>query len=332
MKTILFSILLFSSILASAQNSQERIFVFPSFPNSSDVPVEACKQLEIKMKQCLSQNGISSTDPSNRFVMTCKPSVLTKNIVPGPPQKVSLTIDFNFIVGDAVEDNIYEMFTVNSIGVGTNETKAYIAAIKNIKTQNEDVKQFIKKAKEEIVNYYELRCEIIKDEAAKKAAAYEYQEAMYLLMQVPDVCDCSEECQTLLIKYYNEYIKVYSAELLNQAKSLWAAEPNADGAAKVADVIARVPGDTDRQNEFDELISEISSKLKADELREWEFKKKVYQDNLEKQRRDDAARLEQQRSDNAARRQYIEAARQVGIAYAQNRPKTITYQQNIIRW
>ena len=224
------------------------------------------------------------------------------------------------------------MFTVNSIGVGTNETKAYIAAIKNIKTQNEDVKQFIKKAKEEIVNYYELRCEIIKDEAAKKAAAYEYQEAMYLLMQVPDVCDCSEECQTLLIKYYNEYIKVYSAELLNQAKSLWAAEPNADGAAKVADVIARVPGDTDRQNEFDELISEISSKLKADELREWEFKKKVYQDNLEKQRRDDAARLEQQRSDNAARRQYIEAARQVGIAYAQNRPKTITYQQNIIRW
>ena len=165
MKTILFSILMFSSILALAQNSQDRIFVYSSFPNSYSVPVEACKQLEIKMEQILSQNGISSTDPSNRFVMTCKPSVLTKNVVPGPPQKISLAVDFNFIVGDAVEDKIYEMFTVNSIGVGTNETKAYIAAIKNIKTQNEEVKQFIKKAKEEIVSYYELRCGQIKDEA-----------------------------------------------------------------------------------------------------------------------------------------------------------------------
>ena len=68
-----------------------------------------------------------------------------------------------------------------------------------------------------------------------------------------------------------------------------------------------------------------------------------YNDRIEKQKRDDIARLEQQRANNtyrarqqaannAARVQAIEAARQVGIAYAKNQPRSITYKKTVVLW
>ena len=156
-----------------------------------------------------------------------------------------------------------------------------------------------------------------------------------------------------------------ASQLLNEAKALWAASPTPDGASAAADVIARIPANTNVQNGIEALTREINSKLRADQRARWEFKMKQYNDQVEKQKRDDQARLEQQRADNAyrakqqeanneyrrtqqtadnayrsnqqvadnaARRQAIEAARQVGIEYAKNQPKSVTYNQNVILW
>lgn len=166
-------------------------------------------------------------------------------------------------------------------------------------------------------------------------------------------------------KYSAEAVNNHAAALLNRAKAVWASSPNADGATSAADIISQIPANTSSQNGINKLTSEINAKLKADERKAWEFKMRQYSDRIEKQKRDDAARLEQQRAnneyrerqqmanneyrrtqqaanneyrrtqqaaDNAARRQYIEAARQIGIEYARNQPKSVTYQRNVILW
>ena len=142
--------------------------------------------------------------------------------------------------------------------------------------------------------------------------------------------------------------------MLNQAKAHWAESPNERGAKQAAALIEQIPVGTSYQKNVDKLISEISAKLKADETREWNFKMEKYHDQVEKQKRDDAARLEQQRADNelrakqqsveqalrveqqradnAARKQEIEASRQVGLEWAKNQPKEVTYQNNILLW
>lgn len=357
-KYFTFFILLHLSLLMRAEFStfEDKVFISVLQPERDNIPAEASMHLVNKLNQLLMQNGIANDDPCNRFVLTTKVSIITKDIVPGPPSKVSMNIDFTFIVGDAEENKQFESVTISTIGVGINENKAFIAAIKNIKPNNPELVSLLDKSKKEIVDYYTLRCSEIKASAIREANARNYDKAVYLLMQIPDVSDCAQECQELAIKYSLEHINNSAAELLNKAKALWASSPNADGASVVADVISSIPANTTSQNGINKLISEINAKLRSDEIKAWEFKMQQYRDKVEKQKRDDAARLEQQRAnneyrkrqqianneyrrkqqfaDNAARRQYIEAARQIGIEYAKNQPKSITYNyhKNVLIW
>lgn len=347
MKTIwlsLFLSLCLSSIcVAQSGTSSSKIFMQVLQPERDNIPLEAAKQLETKLTQLLSANGIADTDPINRFVITTKALILTKEIVPGPPAKVSMNVEFVFMIGDVVENKVFETFSITSVGVGINENKAMIAAIKNVKPKNPEMVAFLNKAKDEIVEYYSLRCIQIKKEAEKDASKGNYDKAIYALSQIPDVCDCYADCQDLAIKYNRSRVIANAASLLNKAKAKWAESPNANGAAAAADLLRKIPGGTTSQNEIDALLNDITQKLKADEKKEWDFKMQQYKDQVEKQKRDEEARLEQQRADserraaqqaanNAARIQAIEACRQVGLEYARNQPKSITYQRNVIIW
>lgn len=357
-KYLALALIAISSIMgnkAVAQsNAANQIYIQVMQPERDNIPAEAAKQLENKLTQLISANGVAEVDPANRFVLTSKASILTKDIVPGPPAKVSMNIDFTFMVGDLVENKVFESFTISTVGVGINENKAFIAAIKNVKPKNPELVAFLNAAKQEIVDYYASRCGQIKQEAEREAAAQNFDKAIYMLVQVPDVCDCAEECHELAIKYNRSKVNTNAATILNKAKAAWAESPDATGAANAADFLARIPGGTTSQKEADALIAEINKKLRADQKKEWEFKMQQYHDQVEKQKRDDQARLEQQRADNerravqqradneyrrtqqaannAARTQLIETCRQVGIEYAKNQPKSVTYQRNVILW
>lgn len=366
---ILFLVLFFGlsfAFPALAQgNATSRIYIQVFQPERENIPAEAAKQLEIKLSQLVTTNGVAEVDPANRFVLTTKASIVSKDVVPGPPAMVSMNIDFTFMVGDVIENKVYESVTVSTIGVGINENKAFIAAIKNVKPKNPELVAFLSNAKQEIVEYYATRCSQIKQEAEREAAAHNFDKAIYMLMQVPDVCDCADDCQALAIKFNTNKLNTHAASLLNKAKSVWAESPDAIGAAHAAGFLSQIPGGTSSQKGVDVLITEINTKLRADQKREWDFKMKQYNDQIEKQRRDDAARLEQQRADNqyraeqqradneqraiqqhadneyrrnqqqadnAARQQAIEACRQVGVEFAKNQPKSVTYKKSLLSW
>lgn len=342
------------SVYARTSSLSDRIFISVLLPEQDNFPAEATRQLELKLNQLLMQNGIANDDPNNSFVLTTKVSVITKDIVAGAPQKISMNLDFTFIIGNAEMNKKFESVTLSSVGVGINENKAFIAAIRNIKPHNPKLVKFVQAAKNEIIEYYTLACSQIQKKAAQEASRRNYEQAIYLLMQIPDVCDCAYECQNMAIQYSQECLNNNAAQLLNQAKSLWVANPDASGASGVADILAQIPANTASQQGIDRLISEIKGKLKADQKKDWDFKIQQYNDRIEKQKRDDQARLEQQRADieyrdkqqsadnnyrniqqaadNEARTQAIETARQIGIAYSKNQPQSVTYQGNVILW
>lgn len=340
---VLFLGLSFAFPALSQGNATSRIYIQVFQPERDNIPAEAAKQLEIKLSQLVTARGVAEVDHANRFVITSKASIATKDIVPGPPAMVSMNINFTIMIGDIIENKVYESVTVSTTGAGINENKAFIAAIKNVKPKSPELVAFLSNAKQEIVEYYATRCSLIKQEAECEAAAHNFEKAIYMLMQVPDVCDCAGECQTLAIKYNTAKLNTSAASLLNKAKSAWAKSPDAEGAAHAADFLSQIPGGTSSQKEVDVLIAEINAKLRADQKQDWDFKMKQYNDQIEKQKRDDAARLEQQRADNerrsiqqqadnAARQQAIEACRQVGVEFAKNQPKSVTYKKSLLSW
>ena len=312
--------------------SEDRVYISVIIPDNEEIPEEAARQLDQKLTQLLTDNGMASTDTGNRFAITPRVSVISKGIVPGPPSKVSMKLDLTFIIGDAEENKVFESVTVSTTGVGVNENKAFISAIKAIKPKMPELVSLLNNAKGKIIQYYRAKCDKIISDAAVEASRRNYEEAIYMLSQVPDLCDCAYECQSLMIEYNTALTNNTATELLNEAKARWAASPNSDGASAVADIITRIPANTPSQADIDDLVDEINTKIRNDEHKEWEFKMKQYNDSIAKQKRYEKAQLEQQRADNAMRRQSIESARQIGLAYAQNRPKTIIYKKNVLLW
>ena len=188
---------------AMAESSVGDIYISVVQPERNDIPQEAASQLENRMHQLITANGIADTDPNGRFVITAKSFIVTKDIIGGAPQRVSQKIDFTFMIGDIIENKVFESYTFSAIGIGINENKSYINAITKMKTNSPQFTSFVEKAKEKIIQYYATRCEQIIIEAKQQAANHDYQQAIYQLMQVPNICDCAEKCQTLMIEYYD---------------------------------------------------------------------------------------------------------------------------------
>lgn len=356
---VVFTLIVAGTICSFGQTDQLYISVVQ--PERSEISAEAGKQLERKMTQLLTANGISSQDANNRFVITAKVDITSKDIVASTPQRISEKIDLTFLVGDVVENKVFETITLPLIGIGINENKAFIAAINQVKPQNAELTEFLGKAKNKIVEYYAVRCPQIIKQAQKLASGNEYDEAIYQLMQVPDICDCAKQCQDLMIEYTIKRNNAIAAQLYNEAKARWAASSTREGASEVADIIARIPANTSSQSQINSLINAINKKLRDDEKRQWSFKMKQYSDAQEKELREYQLRVDQQMADNkirekrleadtqqrkvevearqrqqaeeqATRRKWIDAAKSVGLGFVNNLPKTVENIKKVMSW
>lgn len=356
---VIITLLIAGSLYSFGQTDQLYISVVQ--PERSNISAEAGKQLERKMTQLLTANGISSQDIHNRFVITAKVDITSKDIVASTPQRISEKLDLTFLVGDVVENKVFETITLPLIGIGINENKAFIAAINQIKPQKVELTEFLVRAKNKIVEYYAVRCSQIIQQAQKLASGNEYDEAIYQLMQIPDICDCAKESQDLMIEYTIKRNNAIAAQLYNEAKARWAASPTQEGALAVADIIAKIPANTNSQSQVNALTNAISKKLRDDEKRQWNFKMKQYNDAQEKEQREFQMRVDQQIADNkirekrieadvqqrkaesearqrqkaeeqATRRKWIDAAKSVGLGFVNNLPKTIESIKKVMSW
>lgn len=353
-------ILLISGKICSVGQT-DQLYISVVQPNRSEISSEAGKQLERKLTQLLTSNGVSAQDENNRFVITAKLDVTSKDVVSTAPQRIVEKIDLTLLVGDVVDNMVFETITIPLKGIGISENKAFIAAINQVKPQNVELARFLEKAKKKIVDYYSERCHQIINQAQKLAAGNEYDEAIYQLMQVPDICDCAKQCQDLMIEYTIKRNDAFAVQLYNEAKARWAASPTQEGASAVADIIAQIPANTSSQSKINTLINSINQKLRNDEKRQWNFKMKQYNDAQEKEQREYQLRVDKQIADNqlrskqidadnqirkaelevkirkeaeeqTTRRRMIDAAKSIGIGFVNNLPKTITYVKNVLSW
>ena len=164
---------------AQTGSPEDKIYIQVIQPQRNEIPQEASKQLELLLKKMVSANGIMEHDPNNRFVLTSKSSVLSKDIMPGVPSKVSMKIDFTFMVGDIVENKVFESVSISCIGIGINENKAYIAAINSIKPRNKELVDFLTDAKRKVSQYYSDKSKDILRQAEASAVKRDYPRAIY---------------------------------------------------------------------------------------------------------------------------------------------------------
>lgn len=357
MKNYIYCVILFVSSTTSFAQTQlsdfSRIVLNTHLSDSLILPAEARNLLINKLNQITSNNGMGGSQVNPRFIITANYTVGTKDIIAGPPQMVAQNIDVTLFVGDAITNTIFSNVTLSVKGVGTNENKAFIEALKTINPKNSEIKDFLELGKNKIIAYYATQCDFIIKEAQGLAKQEKFDEALLKLSIVPDVCqECYFRCLDTAAIIYQSKIDTDCRIKLNQAKQQWNAAMNPSGAEKVADIISTINPKSACQEGIDSLGRKIESKLKADEKALWDFKMKQYADIVaaqkelfrmaeEKGKRDDLHReKEAQRVSAAAEKQSarnyeidklnVAAYREVAIAHARNQPTTISY--NRIYW
>jgi len=310
--TILLTVL-FPGLHLKAQNTagktedQGRISLTPVVSDEIiALPAEAKSFLVNKLQQIATLKGLGGKTHNPWFVITANVAILTKDIVSGPPQMISQNLEFTFYIADYRQKTVLSTASISVKGVGTNETKAFIEAIKNIRPTNPELKMFVENGKNKIVEFYNSNCDFVLADAEAKYSQKQYQEAIYTLTAVPEVCkDCYMKATKAIGPVYQRYIDFQCKVLLNQAKTAWMANQNNAGAEQAGRSLSAIDPEASCYGEAKQLMAQIAQKVLEDEKRDITWAMKIHDDNTD---------LEKQR---------IEAARAVGVAYGENQPQQI---------
>ncbi|MFZ4798735.1 MAG: hypothetical protein ACOYMA_14645 [Bacteroidia bacterium] len=315
-KIITILILIVVAIISNAQVKLDdfgRIILNTYLPDNISLPAEAKSLLITKLSQICSNNGMGGSQANPRFIITAVVNIGTKDIIPGPPQMIAQNLDVTLFVGDAIANTIFSNTTLSLKGVGNNESKALIDAFKTINPKNKEIIAFLDEGKTKIISYYNANCDFILKNAKALQNQEKYDEAIYQLSLVPDVCkDCYIKCLDNLAEIYQLKIDTDCKLKINKAKTTWIADQSLSGAKQAGEILNTINPMASCQPEVTALVRAIEDKLKKDEKEKWLFKMKKYTDKIE---------MEKIR---------INAYREAAVEYAKNQPKTITY--NNIYW
>ncbi len=344
-KILLLGLLLLDLVYANAQtksNDMERITIHAILPDNIKIPPESLDLLETKLTQIITENGVEDNEYGVRFVLTAKVNVITKDILAGPPQRISQKLDLTLILGDIVEDKVFSRKTISVIGVGTSEEKSFISAFKNIKPNNKDIALFMQDGKQKILDFYQTHCQDIIVEARDFANRELFEQSILMLSAIPNVSsECFSECVKITEIVYQQMITVRGEELLHKAQNTWSKNPTRQGALEATRYLQQINHAAPCQTEVTKLLNQISEKMNEIDRREWEHEMQVYKDGVERERRewehkmqvynDDRERENRQweqhvreHNDNVeTQRMFIKAARDVAIEQARNQPKEV---------
>lgn len=294
-------LMFFAGVASYGQTEKCELSLMAYIPEQTDgLYSGASGQLMTKLKSFITASGLGSSDDYAQFAITPEFNVVEKHILPGPPRSFALDLEMTLFVGDAFGQKVFASTTVPLKGVGESETKAYINAFKKLNPKNKEVATFIDEAKKKIIAYYDSNYTTIIKKAETQANQKNFEEAMFLLMAIPDCSKGYDAGMKAAEKVYQLYVDHTCMENFNKAKAAWNSQQDAYGAHEAGQYLIEIFPESKCYSAAVALQREMKAQVKAD----LDFEIKMY---------NDAVSLEQQR---------IEAWKAVGTAFAKRKGDT----------
>lgn len=289
---------LMSATMFAAETQYLPISVYAA-DDSETFPQGAKAMMENKLTQLLTKNGIAGLDYQGQFLLTATTTPLDKDVIPGPPMKVSEKMEMNLYIIDAYAKTIFSATSMTVRGLGETENRCYLNAIKNMPLQSPAISKFIDEGKNKIISYYDHEADNIIKKARFLMAQKDFEEAIYLVTLIPQQSKKYDEALAAGLEIYQAYLDHQCNVNLAAARQAWAAEQNKYGAMAAGEYLANILPDAKCYGDAMELYKEIKGKV----LDDWKFEMKKYQDTVD---------LEKAR---------IEAMRAVGVAFGNHQPQ-----------
>lgn len=277
---LLFSIAVQSQSSLGKTDDLGRIAIAAIVPDEAGVPGGAQRMLQNRMMQVATINGLGASEGS-QFAMVPMISIINKDVTPTAPPMVSLNIEVTLYIVDVLSQNIFSQTTIPLKGVGNTEERAYSQALNNINPRQGQYRGFIEKGKEKIIEYYNSKCDVIISSSKALAGQKKYDEALYMLLSVPDVSrECFDKCMAISIDVYQEYADQKCNEYLSAAKAGWAGKE----LTVVEENLGKITPEMGCYPQAQELLAQITASVEAEGAGAWSFKMKKYDDSVDIQK------------------------------------------------
>ncbi|WP_339708508.1 hypothetical protein [uncultured Kriegella sp.] len=274
MKRLFLLIALLFIVLGKAQYNQDNndVLLGVYVPEQAEnIPNNARSLLRTRLMQLITANGISGNVLRPRFFVVPRIAVLGKEILGTAPSRVVLDLEMALIIGDneTEKGNLFHTEFVNLKGVGQNEQKAYIAAIKRIAPKNPKLIAFLEHTKKEIINYYEEHCEEVKKKAYALKAQDQTEEAVKIIANIPLSSNCYAENEDDIGTFFQNALDQKCRQQLNTARSIWYADQSLEGAKEAGKVLSKIEPRAWCKDELKLLYKEIATRVRELGDNEW---------------------------------------------------------------
>ena len=266
----------------------------------AQIPDEAASVLETQLQRMATQSKMNIGWENTDFALTAKFDQLDRFIVDGAPSQIVNLYGVTLSIVDVYHNKLFASTYTEIKGVGVNETKSTLNAVKQLNLRNTTIADFLSDSKNKIIAYYDSQLPRIIKEAKVKCRFKEYAAALAMLSVVPSCCSGYDEAMSEAKSIYLIYRDVYFQNEVNRAKALWAANPTIEGSKAVVAILSVVDPEASSYQEAMNMLSEVAQVVKSDV--DYQTKKKY----------EDAIELEKLR---------IQAIAAIGNAYAANQPR-----------
>lgn len=235
-----------------------------------NLSVEAAKQLESKLIQMVTANGIGGLGGNPRYVLAPEVNLLKKEVTSTAPVRHLITYDITFYVADIILGTVFASSNIQATGVGDSETLAFLAAFNDLKPTDAKFQQMLSDAQDKIVTYYQEHGAELVNEAKMLSAKGNYAEAMALLGSIPaEVGEVYENAIQLMDELLPKYLENECGLILSQFQAALGNQKNGVNKEAMA-YYAMIPANSSCKAEADAAYKEYKAQLSAEDQREWD--------------------------------------------------------------
>lgn len=235
------------------------------------VPEKVDNQVKNKIQKALAKYGISAVPGASRFAMVPTVSINNEQTTATVPPYCDMDFDFSIALQDAFSGKVFATYSMEVTSRGTNKSNAISKGISALKMNDPSFISFCDEARVKVIDYYETNMSAIIARANAAASARNFDEALYILSEIPEECPSfNQRVMPLVQGYLKTQLDLYGEQVLARAKAAWAASPNYEGAAKVAEILADMPPSCSSSAAAAQFVKSIETK--CDALQKWEMK------------------------------------------------------------
>ena len=298
-------LLVFCNIKAQPSSEVGKIALSVILPENVDgLDISQLSKMESKITQIVTSTGLASSGYNNNFVIYPIFAIYETNVIEGGMQNITVvTCDLSIFIKQVDNNVVFSSISKQLKGSGQNKKTALTNAISKISTNDIEFKTFIKNGKDKIIQYYESKCQDIISKSEGLVKMQDYEQALGLLMTVPEEVSCYNKVQQKSIEAYKAYQKQKCIVQLQEAKI----ELASNNYSSALNILSQIDPSTPCFKESLSLVNNAASKIDVEEKKQWDLEMKVYNDDV------------------ALEKQRINAIKDIAAAYYKSKPTTISY-------